>query len=165
MGCGMAWDLSFAFHCDFGGNDSYEARGGLMQGVGANGSLGVLLNYFGNDRYTGISQGYANPTVDSKYHDTIQCGGNFSFLCDYGGTDQYGSRARNNSYNQRGSASGFLIDRPLETEPQEEPKPVVQPQPRQQQRQQPQQTRQPQQRTQPQQRNQPRSNYNQPRRY
>jgi len=130
MGCGMAWDLSFAFHSDFGGNDIYKARGGLMQGVGANGSLGVLLNYFGNDTYMGGSPGYANPTCDPKYHDTIQCGGNFSFLCDYGGTDNYGVRVRNNSYNQRGAASGFLIDRPLETEPQEEPKPVVQPQQR-----------------------------------
>ncbi|MCL2348450.1 MAG: hypothetical protein FWC50_09340 [Planctomycetaceae bacterium] len=124
MGCGMAWDMSTAFHCDFGGTDRYKAAGGMMQGVGAEGGFGVLMNYFGNDVYEGASQGYANPNI--TYHDISQCGANFSFLLDYGGTDKYGCGARNNSYNQRGAAGGFLIDRPLETEPQEEAKPTPQ---------------------------------------
>ena len=130
MGMGMGWDLSIGCLCDFGGNDSYRAYGGLMQGAGANGSLGILLNYFGNDTYQGGSQGYASPTVDPKYHNTAQCGGNFSFLVDYGGKDTYSTGAKNNSYNTRGSASGFLIDRPLETEPQEPPPAPPQAQPR-----------------------------------
>ena len=141
MGMGMAWDLSVGYLCDFGGNDTYKSFGGLMQGVGANGSFGALLNYFGNDTYSGGSQGHASPTVDPKYHNTAQCGGNFSFLVDYGGTDKYSTGVKNNSYNTRGSGSGFLIDRPLETEPQEPPptppQPRPQPQPRQPQPQQP----------------------------
>ena len=152
MGLGMGWDLSLGFLCDFGGNDSYQAnnaqqaRGGLLQGVGAQGSMGVLLDYFGDDNYGVGSQGYANPSVDPQYHNTAQCGGNFSFLIDYGGTDKYASGAKNNSYNTRGSQTGFLVDRRLETEPQEPP---------QQQQQKPQpQTRQPQQQSQTQQRQQ-----------
>ena len=138
MGMGMGWDLSVGYLCDFDGNDKFVSRGGLMQGVGAQGSLGVLLNYFGNDTYQGGSQGYASPTVDPKYHNTAQCGGNFGFLVDYGGKDTYSTGVKNNSYNTRGSGSGFLIDRPLETEPQDPPPtpPVQQqrPQPQPQQR-------------------------------
>ena len=126
MGMGMGWDLSVGYQCDFGGNDRYLARGGLMQGTGAQASLGVLLNYFGNDTYQGGSQGYASPSVDPKYHNTAQSGGNFSFLVDYGGKDAYSTGVKNNSYNTRGSASGFLVDRPLETEPQEPPPPPAQ---------------------------------------
>ena len=137
MGMGMGWDLSVGYLCDFGGNDTYRAHGGLMQGVGAQASLGVLLNYFGNDTYQGGSQGYASPTVDPKYHNTAQSGGNFSFLVDYGGKDTYSTGAKNNSYNTRGGASGFLIDRPLETEPQEPPPAPPQTQPRTQQQAQP----------------------------
>ncbi|MCL2117276.1 MAG: hypothetical protein FWH27_02500 [Planctomycetaceae bacterium] len=89
-----------------------------MMGAGAQGSLGVLLDSLGNDTYIGGSQGSASPTVDPTYHNATQCGGNFSFLVDYGGTDKYSTGAKNNSFNTRGSASGFLIDRPLETGPQ-----------------------------------------------
>ena len=148
MGMGMGWDLAVGYLCDLDGNDTYLARGGLMQGVGAQGSLGALLNYFGNDTYTGGAQGSASPTIDPKYHNIAQAGGNFSFLVDYGGTDKYSTGAKNNSYNTRGSGSGFLIDRPLETEPQEPPPPP--PQSRPQQRPQPQ----TQPRSQPQQRQQ-----------
>ena len=134
MGLGMGWDLSVGYLCDFGGSDTYQAnnaqqaRGGLLQGVGAQGSMGVLLDYFGDDNYGVGSQGYANPSVDPQYHNTAQCGGNFSFLIDYGGTDKYASGAKNNSYNTRGSQTGFLIDRRLETEPQEVPQTQAQPQ-------------------------------------
>ena len=44
------------------------------------------------------------------------CGGNFSFLIDYGGKDTYGCGAENNSYIQRGDVGGFLIDRPRRDE-------------------------------------------------
>ena len=60
------------------------------------------------------SQGYASPRV--SYHPQPACGGNFSFVVDYGGKDQYGCGVQDNSYNQRGSAGGFVIDRPKEEE-------------------------------------------------
>jgi hypothetical protein len=70
----------------------------------------VLFDYDGDDIYLGYKQGQASSGI--SYHDLPQCGGNFSFLIDYGGTDQYGSGARNNSYLHRYSSGGFLIDRP-----------------------------------------------------
>lgn len=106
----MGWDCSAGFLMDFGGNDRYEATGGLTQGTGAQASLGVLFDYDGEDTYRGYGQGYAPPSI--SYHDLPGCGGNFSFCVDYGGEDKYGSGARNNSYIQRGAAGGFLIDRP-----------------------------------------------------
>ena len=72
--------------------------------------LGVLFDYGGDDVYLGYKQGRASSGV--SYHDLPQCGGNFSFVVDYGGTDKYGCRAKNNTYNRRGSSGGFLIDRP-----------------------------------------------------
>jgi hypothetical protein len=57
---------------------------------------------------------YASPGI--SYHSLPRCGGNFSFLIDYGGTDSYGCGVKNNSYNLRGSEGGFLIDRPLQEE-------------------------------------------------
>jgi hypothetical protein len=120
MGLGFAWDLSVGVLCDFGGNDRYDASGSTTKGVGAQASLGILYDYSGDDLYLRSGQGYASPSI--SYHDLPQCGGNFSFLVDYGGTDQYGCRARNNSYNLRGSSGGFLIDRP-HREPDEEPSP------------------------------------------
>ena len=59
--------------------------------------------------YLGQGQGYASPSI--SYHSQSACGGNFSFLVDYGGKDEYGCGVENNSYNQRGSEGGFLIDR------------------------------------------------------
>jgi hypothetical protein len=114
MGLGFAWDASIGMLFDFGGNDHYEASGGLTQGNGAQAGLGVLFDYGGNDTYTGYSQGYASPGI--SYHSLPQCGGNFSFLIDYGGHDTYGCSAENNRYTQRGGAGGFVIDRPLSEE-------------------------------------------------
>ena len=37
MGLGFSWDCSNGFLCDFGGNDHYEASGGLTEGNGAQG--------------------------------------------------------------------------------------------------------------------------------
>ncbi len=110
MSTGFAWDLAVGYLMDFGGNDVYIGQ----QGSGAQAGLGVLFDYNGDDQYRGNSQGYAAPTM--TYHSLPEAGGNFGFLIDYGGNDTYGSGARNNSYLQRGSAGGFLIDRPRRDE-------------------------------------------------
>lgn len=110
MGLGFAWDDSVGVLCDFGGDDRYEAAGGATQGVGAQAGLGVLFDYDGDDVYLGTSQGNASPSI--TYHPLPACGGNFSFVVDYGGNDQYGCGARNDAITRRGSAGGFLIDRP-----------------------------------------------------
>ena len=114
MGLGFAWDLSVGVLCDFAGNDRYEAAGQHTQGCGAQAGLGILFDNEGNDVYLGQGQGYASPSV--SYHSPSACGGNFSFLVDYGGKDEYGSGVQNNAYNQRGSAGGFVTDRPKEEE-------------------------------------------------
>ena len=114
MGTGMAWDLAFGILCDFKGSGKYTATGNMTQGVGAEGSIGILFSYSGDDHFASRSQGYANPGI--TYHPAGACGGNFSFLINYGGNDKYGSGASNNSYAQRGSIGGFLIDRPTEKE-------------------------------------------------
>jgi hypothetical protein len=114
MGSGMGWDCSVGVLCDFAGNDRYEADGGLTQGCGAQASLGILFDHDGNDVYVGYGQGYAPESI--SYHHLPGCGGNFSFLIDYGGKDEYGSGATNNCYLQRGARGGFLIDRPRRDE-------------------------------------------------
>ena len=114
MGLGMAWDCSMGVLCDFAGNDHYMATGGSTQGTGAQMGFGILFDYRGDNVYEGYSQGYANPGI--SYHHLPECGGNFSFLVDYGGNDKYGCGAENNSYNQRGDSGGFLIDRPRQEE-------------------------------------------------
>jgi len=112
MGTGHAWDCSVGYLCDFAGDDRYESTGGLTEGSGAQAGLGVLFDYDGDDVYRGYGQGSASSGI--SYHPLPDCGGNFSFVVDYGGEDQYGCRARNNSYNRRTSSGGFLIDRPKE---------------------------------------------------
>ncbi|MGQ9576317.1 MAG: hypothetical protein ACUVUC_13465 [Thermoguttaceae bacterium] len=114
MGLGFGWDAAVGLLCDFGGNDRYEAEGGGTQGNGAQASLGILFDYTGEDVYLGYGQGYASPSI--SYHPLPHCGGNFSFLIDYGGKDSYGSGAENDAYTVRGSQGGFLIDRPLSVE-------------------------------------------------
>ena len=114
MGTGMAWDCSMGVLCDFAGNDHYTATGGIVQGSGAQMGFGILFDYKGDDVYEGYGQGYASPSI--SYHHLPECGGNFSFLIDYGGKDTYGCGAENNSYIQRGDSGGFLIDRPRQEE-------------------------------------------------
>jgi len=114
MGLGMAWDDSVGLLCDFGGQDRYEATGGLTQGVGAQAGLGILFDYDGNDAYLGQNQGYASST--NTYHPTLGSGGNFSFVIDYGGKDEYGCGAANSAITRRGAAGGFIIDRPRHDE-------------------------------------------------
>ncbi len=110
MGLGMAWDDSVGVLVDFGGNDRYDATGGLTQGVGAQAGLGILFDYNGQDVYLGRNQGYASST--NTYHPSLGAAGNFSFVIDYGGKDEYGCGAANNAITQRGAAGGFIIDRP-----------------------------------------------------
>ncbi len=110
MSTGFAWDLAVGYLIDFGGNDVYIGN----QGNGAQAGLGVLFDYDGDDEYRGNRQGFASPSM--TYHSLPEAGGNFSFLIDYGGNDKYGSGARNNSYLQRGSPGGFIIDRPRRDE-------------------------------------------------
>ncbi|MGL4942148.1 MAG: hypothetical protein ACRC46_03035 [Thermoguttaceae bacterium] len=114
MGGGMAWDLSMGYLLSLGGNDTFAATGGMTQGVGAEGSIGILLSYGGNDNFMGRNQGNASSSI--TYHSPSNCGGNFSFVVNYGGEDTYGSKVPNNSYAQRGSSGGFLIDRPFHDE-------------------------------------------------
>ena len=114
MGTGFAWDCAVAYLFDFAGDDRYEATGGGTQGNGAQAGLGVLFDYSGDDVYLGYGQGNASASI--SYHTLPDCGGNFSFVVDYGGTDKYGCGAKNNSYVERGSRGGFLIDRPAQGE-------------------------------------------------
>ena len=113
MGTGMAWDLAFGILCSFNGNGKYTAPGNMTQGVGAEGSIGILFSYGGNDTFSSRSQGLASGGV--TYHPPA-CGGNFSFLINYGGENTYGSRVPRHAYTQRGTAAGFVIDRPTEKE-------------------------------------------------
>lgn len=110
MGVGFAWDCAVAYLFDFGGHDRYSGN----EGNGAQAGLAVLFDYDGDDVYLGAKQGRASSGV--SYHDLPQCGGNFSFVIDYGGADKYGCGARNNSYVNRSSSGGFLIDRPKRKE-------------------------------------------------
>lgn len=114
MSEGFAWDCGAAFFYDYGGDDVITGAGSGNQGQGAQASLGVLVSFSGNDTYKGSSQGYASGNI--TYHDLPNCGGNFSFLLDYGGTDVYGCRAKNNASIQRGTSGGFLTDRPTRAE-------------------------------------------------
>jgi len=114
MGIGFGWDCALGVLADFGGHDRYQATGTSLPGSGAQGSTGVLFDYDGDDVYVGSGQAYAAPSV--SYHPLPACGGNFSFLIDFGGQDEYGCRASNDAITQRGWAGGFLIDRPRAAE-------------------------------------------------
>ena len=109
VGLGFSWDIGVAGLCDFGGDDRYEIES-ISQGQARQAGLGILYDVNGNDVYLGDQQGHADPNI--SYHAQPDCGGNFSFVVDYGGTDNYGGKPDlNNGYHRRGSDSGFLIDR------------------------------------------------------
>jgi hypothetical protein len=85
----------------------------MTQGVGAQASIGILFSYGGDDTFASRSVGFSSPAHD--YHPPAS-GGNFSFLINYGGENKFGNGTANNSYVQRGTAAGFLIQRPTEKE-------------------------------------------------
>ncbi len=114
MGSGMAWDCSVGVLCSFGGKDHYTATGGLTQGCGAQAGLGILFHYGDDSVWDGWTQAYASPGI--SYHHLPECGGNFSFLINYGGNSTFGCGAERHCYMQRGAAGGFLIDRPRHDE-------------------------------------------------
>ncbi|MGA2618469.1 MAG: hypothetical protein ABSF26_12730 [Thermoguttaceae bacterium] len=116
MGSGMGWDCSVGVLCDFGGKDHFEATGGLTQGCGAQASLGILFHYGDDTVYDGYGQGYAPSGI--SYHHLPDCGGNFSFLVNYGKNTTYGCGADSYTYIQRGAPGGFLISRPKHNEPE-----------------------------------------------
>ncbi|MBN1590719.1 MAG: hypothetical protein JW888_14495, partial [Pirellulales bacterium] len=110
MSVGFAWDVAVGVLCDFGGDDEYVGTKGSGQQAG----FGILFDYAGVDTYRGSTPGRAPSGI--SYHDLPYCGGNFSFVVDYGGEDHYFCYGRNNGYFQQGSAGGFLIDRPKKEE-------------------------------------------------
>ena len=114
MGTGMAWDCSVGVLCNFAGKNHFEATGGLVQGCGAQGSLGILYEYGADAEYDGYGQGYASSNL--TYHNPSSCGGNFSFLVNYGANAKFGCGADAYSVIQRGAAGGFLISRPTHDE-------------------------------------------------
>ena len=114
MGLGMGWDCALGALCDFGGNDRYDASGGTVEGNGSQASTGILYDYDGDDAYEGYGQGYASSGI--SYHPLPYCGGNFSFVVDFGGKDAYGCEADNNGITERGWAGGFIVDRPRDDE-------------------------------------------------
>ena len=120
MGVGMGWDLGAGFLVDFQGDDTFEANGGLTQGCGAEGSIGVIMNYRGDDAYNSSYVGYSNNQL--TYHSPSNCGSNFSFVIDhggqdaYGGTDSYRQSIRNNMVTRRGNITGMIVDRPAPEE-------------------------------------------------
>ncbi len=110
MGSGMAWDCSLGALCVFGGDNHFEAANSLVQGCGAQGSVGILYHYGDNSEFKGYGQGYASSNL--TYHSAYDCGGNFSFLVSYGSGNKFGCGAQEHSIIQRGTSGGFLISRP-----------------------------------------------------
>jgi hypothetical protein len=110
MGSGMAWDCSVGALCVFGGHNRFEAAQSLVQGCGAQGSLGILYQYGDDSEFQGWGQGYASANL--TYHNPMDCGGNHSFLVSYGNGNTFGCGAAEHSIVQRGTAGGFLISRP-----------------------------------------------------
>ena len=110
MGSGMAWDCSVGALCVFGGDNHFEAANSLVQGCGAQGSLGILYQYGDDSEFKGYGQGYASSNL--TYHNPNDCGGNFSFMVCYGKGNAFGCGASEHSIVQRGTSGGFLISRP-----------------------------------------------------
>ena len=83
MGTGMAWDCSVGALCVLGGGNSFEATNSLTQGCGLlRPWRKILFQYGDNSVFKGITQGYASTTL--TYHNPQECGGNTSFLVNYG---------------------------------------------------------------------------------
>ena len=86
---------------------------------GAQAGLGILFDYEGNDVYLGAG---ARLCLTQHFLSLLSplAAAISAFVVDYGGKDEYGCGVENNSYNQRGSAGGFLIDRPSRKEEREQ---------------------------------------------
>ena len=109
VGQAFAWDIAVTALCDFGGNDRFE-KISSGPGTAREAGLALLLNVGGDDVYEGTENGWANPDV--QYHPLPDSGGNFAFGVDYLGRDSYaGSEENNNKTLERGSPTGFQIDR------------------------------------------------------
>ena len=69
-------------------------------------AVGVFCDFAGTDRY------------EAARENVQGCGAQagLGVLFDYEDKDEYGCGVENNSCNQRGSESGFLIDRPKQEE-------------------------------------------------
>ena len=115
MGSGMGWDCSVGALCVFGGDNHFEAANSLVQGCGAQGSVGILYLYGDGSEFKGYGQGYASSNL--TYHNANDCGGNFSFLVSYGAGNTFGCGAKEHSIIQRGTSGGFLISRPRHDQP------------------------------------------------
>ena len=82
MGLGHAWDCSNGFLFDFAGDDHYEATGGLTQGDGAQAGLECCWTTKATIPMRDTTKAMRPPGI--SYHSLRYCGGNFSFLIDYG---------------------------------------------------------------------------------
>jgi hypothetical protein len=108
-GCvAYAWDVAAGMIVDAAGNDRYTATSSGL-GQAYNAGLAALFDGGGNDMYRGAAPGFAGATVD--YHPGQKAGGNFAFLIDLAGADDYGPAFTNRTETVRGWAGGFLIDR------------------------------------------------------
>lgn len=106
VGLGFSWDIGVAALLDFDGNDTYKLSNGAR---GEQAALGILYDRGGNDAYGGTSYGAASTNI--TYHPLPECGGNFSFAINLGGTNTYGGKPPEASTVEHGSPYGFFIDR------------------------------------------------------
>ena len=70
MGSGMGWDCSLGALCVFGGDNHFEAANSLVQGCGAQGSVGILYQYGDDSDFKGYGQGYASSNL--TYHNAAR---------------------------------------------------------------------------------------------
>ena len=73
-------------------------------------ALGFLFDAAGDDLYGG--QNYGGAPAGISYHPLPECGGNFAFSVNWGGSDTYGKEILSDVVLEKGSPGGFLIDRP-----------------------------------------------------
>ena len=124
MNQGFGWDCSVGVLCDFGGNRQVQGQpgGNSAHGQAPRAAWASSSTTAATTTYVGYGQGFANPGIN--YHDPPQCGGNFSFLVDYGGKSTFGCGAQSHAYMQPCRTGGFLIDRPRQDEVKTVSKPI-----------------------------------------
>ena len=117
VGIAFAWDFGVTALYDFAGNDRYDIPGSGSANANEAG-VALIFDGGGDDVYPSGSHGVGSQRVE--YHPTPDCGGNFGFAIDYGGTDQYPADIANDAVTPRGFTRekpegfgyGFVIDRP-----------------------------------------------------